>query len=75
VAQAGAEEALEARRETVARLLVADDGIVGHPVELDGAALALDRLVAVPGGGRHLEGEQRALDRRHLGHVVGEIVR
>src|SRR5262249_30626933 len=70
----GGEEALDPRREAVARLLMADDALVHHPVELDDAPLADDRLVAVPGIGRHLEGEQRALDRRDLDDRIGEAL-
>ena len=54
----------------MARLLVAQHGLVGHPVELDGAALALARLVAVPGMGSHCEGQQGAFDRRNFGDVI-----
>src|SRR6185437_10837673 len=68
------EKPLEPRREPVTRLLMAHDGILGHPVELDDPPLALARLVAVPGMRRHREGEKGALDRRDLGDIIGEAV-
>ena|ERR1700760_968388 len=42
------EDALDRGREAVTALLAIDDGLVGHPVELHRAALALERVMAVP---------------------------
>src|SRR5437868_9948741 len=46
----------------------------GHPVELNDAPLALERLMPVPGIVRAPEGHERALDRRHFGDEIVEIL-
>ena len=57
----------------MAPLLARDDRPVGHPVHLDGAPLAVEGLVAVPGILRAAEDEQGAAMRRHFLGIVGEI--
>src|SRR5215472_9613433 len=68
-------ELLEERRDAVAGQLAVDDALVGNPVELDGAALAVELLVAVPGGLGAAEGEEGAAVGAHLFGVVVEVVR
>src|ERR1700749_4766171 len=67
------EDALDRRRKSVTALLAIDDGLIGHPVELDGAALALERVMTVPRIVRSLEDEERAAGRLDLGGEIFQI--
>src|SRR5215467_2743790 len=68
------EEALQESAEAVAPQVVVA-GLLGRDVvELDGAALADEGLVAVPAVRRHLEDQAAARVERNLGGEAGEVV-
>src|SRR5262245_56820348 len=64
---------LEARRESVARLLPDDHVLARDPVELNRAARSFVQLVAMPGVARPAEYQQRPPQGWHLDSVVLEV--
>jgi hypothetical protein len=72
----GAKQMLDGRGQSVAEKREALVAAIVHPVELDDAALAFERQMAVPGTVGTQESDERAVGRRDFdGHVVDVVTR